>query len=177
MSSIIPPIIARDLPGWLSFFDLKSGGQRPQQVAEFVQPTLEMFDWYAFGQKKIAQAFTVGPVALGMNYGHTVPSGKVWLVTALTVIGGHTNTDYAIWFPAYSPSTTLSVNFGVGVGDQPGARTDGGVIPGAAAFDVFSSWRGRLLIRDEGGIGVYVQRVVGTPNTLNVQVEFLELDA
>jgi hypothetical protein len=171
MSSIVP-VIAREPLGLLSYLDTKTGGRRPQQLAEFVQPTLEMRLWYDEANVVTASGVTAG-VGVGYNaltgFAGQPSQGSVWLVKR-------------IWARAIVTAANFAA-FGVGIARQSnsvtqllalGEHASGGVI-GALAGSVVARWEGELLLRNGGDICVFAFDVGGVAPAVTVIFEFVPL--
>jgi len=173
MSYVIPAIIARDPIGLLGFLDTKTGGNRPQQLAEFVQPTLELRDWYAAGQAKYANGVTAALVA-GQNAlsNSSPPVAKGWWITRLWALANNTAVDWAA--------------YGIGLQNNAGgttvllaAGTSGrnGIIGTTTPDTCVVAWSGFAFLRDEGAIVVQGFNVAGAAvPPVNVLWEYVEVD-
>lgn len=78
----VPPV--QSLPaGLLGLLGIKNGGQNPNGLAGFLQPTLDLFTLYMLGQLQRKQETITVPAGAGVITRATtlvVPQGKFWYV-------------------------------------------------------------------------------------------------
>ena len=172
---MIPPVIQRDPLGLLGFFNLKTGGIRPRQLAEFVQPTMELVEWYAAGNSRWVSG-TPGTYSLGFNAaaGLSPPTGKAWLILRGLYLANVNTTNFV---PCQIAQTVGGAARLLG---EPARLVTGGVV-GSAAADLYASYEagrdGYRWVRDEDQLGVWLfQPFTGTPGAGTLSVEYVELD-
>ena len=91
MTPLSPAVISKVPGGLLGFFGIKNGGQYPQSIAAFIQPTLELGPMLAANYHEnlatspiaavgfVTTTFTVGGLAA------VVPASEIWWVSALSI--------------------------------------------------------------------------------------------
>jgi hypothetical protein len=159
--SFIPPIIQRDPLGLLGVLDLKSGGQRPQQLAEFVQPVLEMLPLYLASQARYGSGNTAANTALGAiipltvaNPGASPPSGKLWFITTLAASRLITATSWLSFAAIVRPNTSVGLDLYL-TGPAQGSFTATNQSNTQPHNDMLvARFQGLQVLRDEGDIAI-----------------------
>jgi len=93
------------LQGYLDFFGLKNGGRNPQVPAEYLQPTMDLQQWYA-ESRAIDYFWGSNPIAVNTGVGNITPT----VVTPiLTVATGFVVPSTELWI--LLPGTDLRVTY------------------------------------------------------------------
>jgi hypothetical protein len=125
--NLTPAVISKVPAGLLGFFGIKNGGQYPQSIVPTIAPTLDLSGILAanynenFAVPCVAALGFVTANILASGLPAVVPSGELWLVTALSVqsftgvgdsmtysieIRGTQNGSASAWHRALSPEYT-----------------------------------------------------------------------
>jgi len=70
--------------GLLGFLGLKNGGENPQQMQNFLQPTMDLTDLY-YGTNKQLTRLSGNVAAVGFQLLGAVPNDEVWAITGCMV--------------------------------------------------------------------------------------------
>lgn len=150
--------------GFLSLLGSQNFGEAPKELAEFVQPTIEMLELYLLGNQRLqawvsndTSAPTITDVSGAIYYTNpnnnmVVPAGQMWRVH-LFGVQMQTGAGEAVNF---SPAIAVN-NLAMPLGDGPR-------VLGASA----SSWQRAegcpFWLRSGDSLGVWQTGIVGAPN-------------
>ncbi len=84
----LPAIINRVPPGLLNLLGLKQTGRNPSSMAEFVQPIMELRDWYFAASQQVTtgSAVPANSAFQAVTIPITVPQDETWYVLQLSAL-------------------------------------------------------------------------------------------
>lgn len=167
----MPSLVNRVPPGLLSLLGIKALGVNPSVLPDELTSTIELLDLYAAANSTIGQFPTavVGAVGLFAGTGGTVPAGKLWLVSNVTVVttatlaAGTTYVDITpVWYEAGLPRV---MTFGqVKAGGTAGQRI-------AVGSDT------PVILPPNASVGLHCGGVtLGTSQAFYINLRYTELD-
>jgi len=103
------------LQGYLDFFGLKNGGRNPQVPAEYLQPTMDLEQWYA-ESRNIDYFWGANPIAVNTGVSNITPTT---VSPVLTVATGFVVPSTELWI--LLPGSDLRMTY-----DDPAQSAEGG---------------------------------------------------
>lgn len=162
--------------GLLGFLDTKAVGQNPNKLNEVVQPTLDLWPFYLYGQPVLTVTGTIAPVAIGYNTaaGFQVPTGKAWIPLTFCILnepGGATDQLDAVPAVAHVQAPTQVV------WTHNDSSSGASATSGRRQIITADWWRNPMLVGPGHTFGAYTRFIVlGVGPTTAMTLRYVEFD-